>query len=124
MTALLPRELVALLADVPALRRAYLVGGGVRDGLLGAALKDFDLEVFGVDYEQLTAALAPHGRVDLLGRSFGVIKLTTRGGHTYDFSIPGATRKPHRGTRASKSLSIRTSHCKRLPRGATSPSTR
>ena len=102
MTALLPRELATLLADVPALRRAYLVGGGVRDGLLGAPLKDFDLEVFGVNYEQLTTALAPRGRVDLVGRSFGVIKLTTRGGHTYDFSIPRRDSKTAPGHKGFK----------------------
>ncbi|MBI5773871.1 MAG: polynucleotide adenylyltransferase [Verrucomicrobia bacterium] len=102
MTELLPRELAALLSATPALRRAYLVGGGVRDGLLGAPLKDFDLEVFGVDYEQLTAALAPHGRVDLVGRSFGVIKLTTRGGCTYDFSIPRRDSKTAPGHKGFK----------------------
>ena len=39
----LPDELTRLLQDVPALSRAYLVGGCVRDSLLGIAHKDFDL---------------------------------------------------------------------------------
>src|SRR6476646_8597717 len=42
---------------------AYLVGGAVRDELLGLASKDADLLVPGVDYAGLRAALAPHGRV-------------------------------------------------------------
>jgi len=44
----LPEELVRLLRQVPELARAYLVGGCVRDALLGNAHKDFDLEVYGV----------------------------------------------------------------------------
>jgi tRNA nucleotidyltransferase/poly(A) polymerase len=44
----LPDELACLLREVPALSRAYLVGGCVRDSLLGIAHKDFDLEVYGV----------------------------------------------------------------------------
>ena len=46
-----PDELLRLLSVVPALSRAYLVGGCVRDSLLGIPQKDFDLEVYGVDYE-------------------------------------------------------------------------
>src|SRR6188472_4175626 len=43
---------------------AYLVGGAVRDELLGLDSKDADFLVPGVDTEGLRAALAPHGRVD------------------------------------------------------------
>ena len=42
---------------------AYLVGGAVRDELLGLESKDADFVVPGVDYEGLRAALAPHGKV-------------------------------------------------------------
>jgi putative nucleotidyltransferase with HDIG domain len=54
---------------------AYLVGGAVRDELLGLDSKDADFLVLGVDTEQLSTALAPHGRVEDLvvaGRSVGV----------------------------------------------------
>jgi len=54
---------------------AYLVGGAVRDELLGLESKDADFLVPGVDTEQLRAALAPHGRVDDLvvaGRLVGI----------------------------------------------------
>ncbi len=84
----LPVELEHLLREVPALSRAYLVGGCVRDALLGISHKDFDLEVYGVDYETLARQLAPHGRVDLVGKSFGVIKFTGSGGEQWDFSLP------------------------------------
>ena len=53
---------------------AYLVGGAVRDELLGLESKDADFVVPGVDYEGLRAALEPHGRVEDLevaGRRVG-----------------------------------------------------
>jgi tRNA nucleotidyltransferase (CCA-adding enzyme) len=84
----LPDELTCLLREVPSLSRAYLVGGCVRDSLLGIAHKDFDLEVYGVGYEVLARALSAHGRVDLVGKSFGVIKFTGQSGGQWDFSLP------------------------------------
>src|ERR1700689_780119 len=84
-----PPELDRILRETPELRRAFLVGGCVRDALLERPHgKDFDVEVFGVDYESLLKALAKWGRTDLVGRSFGVIKLTTESGHGYDFTVP------------------------------------
>jgi len=53
---------------------AYLVGGAVRDELLGLESKDADFVVPGVDYDGLRAALEPHGRVEELevaGRRVG-----------------------------------------------------
>ncbi len=43
---------------------AYLVGGAVRDELLGIDSKDADFLVPRVDHAQLRAALQPHGRID------------------------------------------------------------
>lgn len=88
-----PSELHRILADTPALSQSYLVGGCVRDGLLGRACKDYDIECFGVTYADLARALARWGRTDLVGKSFGVIKLTTGGGAEYDFAIPRRERK-------------------------------
>jgi tRNA nucleotidyltransferase (CCA-adding enzyme) len=54
---------------------AYVVGGAVRDELLGHASKDADFLVPRVDIEGLRAALEPHGRTEELvvaGRSVGV----------------------------------------------------
>jgi tRNA nucleotidyltransferase (CCA-adding enzyme) len=67
--------------------RAVVVGGAVRDALLGGQPKDFDIEVYGIAYDQLAAILARHGRVDLVGKSFGVVKLNASG-HEYDFGVP------------------------------------
>ena len=92
----IPLALTAVLERTPELRRAYLVGGCVRDWLLGRESKDFDVEVFGVDYARLVQALSPWGRTDLVGRSFGVIKLTTQG-QTFDFSLPRRDSKVSAG---------------------------
>src|SRR5919197_1792079 len=53
---------------------AYLVGGAVRDELLGRESKDADFVVPGVDYDGLRRALEPYGRVEELevaGRRVG-----------------------------------------------------
>jgi tRNA nucleotidyltransferase (CCA-adding enzyme) len=85
----MPSELEKILRETPELQRAYLVGGGVRDVLLGRPLgRDFDIEVFGLDYDRLRQALGRWGRTDLVGRSFGVVKLSTGSGLTYDFTVP------------------------------------
>lgn len=96
----IPDGLRRILGETPDLKSAYLVGGCVRDWWLKQPIKDFDIEVFGVNYEQLVRALGRWGRTDLVGRSFGVVKLTTRAGDTFDFSIPRRDSKVapgHRG---------------------------
>lgn len=55
--------------------RAWLVGGCVRDGLLGLPVKDYDIEVHHLDADALARVLRRFGRVDEVGRSFGVFKL-------------------------------------------------
>ena len=55
--------------------RALLVGGCVRDELLGRGPKDFDIECFGISAPDLQAALGAKFELDLVGMSFGVIKL-------------------------------------------------
>ena len=79
--------------------RACLVGGSVRDQLLGQPVKDWDIEVFGLAAEQLEAALRNVGRVNTVGRSFAVFKVR-KGGHELDVSLPRRDVKTgpgHRG---------------------------
>ncbi|MEO5802873.1 MAG: HD domain-containing protein [Verrucomicrobiota bacterium] len=83
-----PPALEKILSETTELKQAYLVGGCVRDALLGNPCKDFDIEVFGLSYEQLVKALSRWGKTDLVGRSFGVVKLTVGDGHAFDFTIP------------------------------------
>ena len=94
----LPPDLRALLDAVRRVGRPRLVGGGVRDWLLGLAPKDFDVEVAGVDFDTLHRALAPFGATDVIGRSFGVIKVRA-GGAEYDFSLPRRESKTGAGHR-------------------------
>ena len=99
-TDFVPASLLEVLRGTPELSRAYLVGGCVRDALLGRPVKDFDVEVHGVDYPALARALSRWGRVDLVGKAFGVAKVTLPDGSQHDFSLPRRDSKVapgHRG---------------------------
>jgi tRNA nucleotidyltransferase (CCA-adding enzyme) len=74
--------------------RALIVGGWVRDRLLGRPSKDVDLEVFGIPPEQLRAMLARFGSVNAVGGSFTVYKV---GG--VDVSLPRRDSKTGAGHR-------------------------
>jgi tRNA nucleotidyltransferase (CCA-adding enzyme) len=67
--------------------QAWLVGGALRDALLGRVIHDIDLEVFGLAFPALHAALLPLGRCDCVGRQFGVIKLHYHG-RCIDIALP------------------------------------
>src|SRR5512144_1227482 len=68
------RELLAALRAAGG--RPYVVGGAVRDALLGLPVKDYDVEVFGLPLERLESVLAANGRVDAVGQAFRVFKLS------------------------------------------------
>ncbi len=55
--------------------RALLVGGSVRDAVLGQTAKDLDFEVYGLDAERLQSLLSEDFALDLVGQSFGVLKI-------------------------------------------------
>jgi tRNA nucleotidyltransferase (CCA-adding enzyme) len=77
---------------------AYLVGGAVRDELLGLDSKDADFLVPGLDTEGLRAALARHGRVEDLvvaDRLVG-IRLHPRDGHVRKLTRAGIEFAPPR----------------------------
>ena len=77
-----------------------LVGGCVRDHFLDHEVKDYDVEVYGLTtLEELEAILKEFGSVNLVGKSFGIVKLTTQD-MEYDFSFPRTENKislGHRG---------------------------
>lgn len=71
----------------------YEVGGVIRDRLLlhKRPAKDSDYLVTGIPYDELTKILRKFGKVDLVGRSFGVIKFTqiiNGNSHTFDITLP------------------------------------
>src|SRR5262245_3449827 len=57
--------------------RALIVGGWVRDRLLGHDSKDVDVEVFGIPAADLPALLSRFGAVKPIGQSFPVYKIGT-----------------------------------------------
>jgi tRNA nucleotidyltransferase (CCA-adding enzyme) len=78
--------------------RAVLVGGAVRDHLLGIIPKDFDIEAYGLHANELTVALECVAKVHTVGKSFGVHK-TKIGGMDIDVSLPRSERKVGQGHR-------------------------
>ncbi len=65
--------------------RAHLVGGCVRDALLGEGCTDVDIEVYGLPAEVVEAELRKDFRVDTVGRAFGVFILK---GEDIDIALP------------------------------------
>lgn len=91
------RGLASVLADIRetvtrAGGRPLLVGGCVRDAVLGLPLHDLDLEVFGLPPDRLRAVVGARFPLDEVGRAFPVLKLH---GMPVDVSIP--CRRSRRG---------------------------
>ncbi|HEO98808.1 MAG TPA: HD domain-containing protein [Epsilonproteobacteria bacterium] len=79
--------------------RAIIVGGSVRDHFLGLPIKDYDIEVYGLSsMESLEEILSHFGSVNLVGKSFGVLKFS-HAGEEYDFSLPRREQKVGEGHR-------------------------
>ncbi len=80
--------------------KAIVVGGSVRDHFLKLPIKDYDIEVYGLNHiEELEKILSQYGSVNLVGKSFGVLKFQYEG-EEYDFSFPRREQKValgHRG---------------------------
>jgi tRNA nucleotidyltransferase (CCA-adding enzyme) len=74
--------------------RALIVGGWVRDRLLGVPSTNLDIEVFGVPPDHLRTLLEPFGRVEAVGASFQVYKVAG-----IDVSLPRRDSKAGRGHR-------------------------
>ena len=75
--------------------RALVVGGWVRDKLLGRPNKDIDIEVYGIPAQRLREILAGLGTVNTVGESFTVYKV-----EQVDVSLPRVESKIGRGHRA------------------------
>jgi tRNA nucleotidyltransferase (CCA-adding enzyme) len=74
--------------------RALVVGGWVRDRLLGRGSKDVDLEVYGLDAGRLRGVLSQFGPVNAVGESFTVYKVAG-----VDVALPRRESKVGRGHR-------------------------
>ena len=86
----LPDKITDLAAAVRAEGgRALLVGGCVRDELMGREAKDWDLEVYGIESGRLRKLLDQFGEVNVVGEAFTVYKLGT----TLMFRCRGVSEK-------------------------------
>jgi uncharacterized domain HDIG len=94
MKIVLPQKVTGLAKAVKAAGgRAMLVGGCVRDELMGIPPKDWDVEVYGVESAKLREILDSFGDVNVVGEAFTVYKI----GSDLDVSIPRRERKIGRG---------------------------
>lgn len=91
---------------IKALRNAggecFVVGGSVRDFLLQKTPKDIDLIVRLLPLNRLVSILLIHGKVDMVGESFSVIKFTHEG-EVYDIALPRID-KPIEGMHGHKAI--------------------
>lgn len=91
---LLDTKVISIINQLPAEARGLVVGGAVRDMLLGLETKDLDIEIHGLNYQELKKHLAKFGPVREVGKSFGVLKID---GINADWSLPrkdSVGRKP------------------------------
>lgn len=77
--------------------KLYSVGGAVRDRLLGKESKDLDILITGIPLDQLESILSKYGKVDSVGKSFGIIKFNTPQTGEIDIAIPRTERKNDQG---------------------------
>jgi tRNA nucleotidyltransferase (CCA-adding enzyme) len=92
----LPRKVIEIATAATEVGgRAMLVGGCVRDELMGVQPKDWDLEIYGVEPAKLREILDSFGEVLVVGEAFAVYKL----GSDLDVSVPRRERKTGKGHR-------------------------
>jgi tRNA nucleotidyltransferase (CCA-adding enzyme) len=86
-------------------RNVYAVGGAVRDLIRGIPFPDVDILVARHPIREIVRRLKEHGRVDLVGKSFGIIKFTVDG-RTYDVALPRSEAPRGTGPKSHKDFAI------------------
>lgn len=87
--------------------RAFYTGGYVRDYLLAGKVangKDIDLEVFGLDKDELISVLSTYGQPIVVGKSFPVIKISHHS--EWDFTFPEKPQISYRKACARRDFTI------------------
>lgn len=74
--------------------RPFLVGGAVRDEIMGLPSKDLDIEAFDIDMSSLKAVLSEFGNVKEVGEQFGVLHIEEL---DLDVSLPRRDNKTGTG---------------------------
>lgn len=70
--------------------RVFYVGGFVRDEFTGNKNKDIDVEIHNISVDKVKEILSKYGKVDVVGESFGVLKVM---GMDIDFAFPRTESK-------------------------------
>jgi len=83
----------------------YTVGGFIRDLLRGNPSEDVDLLITHHQIAEVIKKLEPCGKVDLVGKSFGVIKFTLKG-KTYDIALPRLDRAKETKIKTHKDILV------------------
>jgi tRNA nucleotidyltransferase/poly(A) polymerase len=90
-----PGALLRLVQRVPN-AELYIVGGCVRDALLGRKPSDVDFLIRKISYDRIARSLKRFGKAELVGKQFGVVKFTPRGSReTYDIALPRLEHSLH-----------------------------
>ena len=79
--------------------KALVVGGYVRDLLLGRKTKDIDMEIFGLPLTHVESLLKRYGEVSQIGRAFGILRVNSL---NIDFSLPRMDSKVSKGHKGFK----------------------
>ncbi|UCE42299.1 MAG: HD domain-containing protein [Candidatus Aminicenantes bacterium] len=88
-------------------QEVYAVGGFVRDQIRGDPSEDVDILITHHTVDEIIEKLESYGKVDVVGKSFGVIKFTVEG-KTYDIALPRKDRPKRAKIRKHKDFTILT----------------
>ena len=90
----LPKILEDILKDLQKIGATpIVVGGSVRDFFLNIPVKDYDIEIFGINsLEIIQKSLEKFGSVKSVGKSFGVLTLRVNE-YDFDFALPRIEKK-------------------------------
>jgi len=83
----------------------YAVGGFVRDWLRGIHSEDVDILITRRPLQDIVARIEPFGKVDLVGKSFGIVKFTIKG-KAYDVALPRKDRPKGEGAHGHKDILV------------------
>lgn len=89
--------------------KIYSVGGAVRDEFLGKKSKDLDILITGIPMDKLSQIMSNYGKVDAVGKSFGILKFKPEGANEeIDVAIP-RTEVPT-GAGGHKGFDVKSDH--------------
>jgi tRNA nucleotidyltransferase/poly(A) polymerase len=83
----LPEDMMKIAAEFRrAGKKLYVVGGAIRDTILGKEPKDYDLATDALPDEVIAIVSRPERKVDLTGKAFGVVRVFTPEKNEYEIA--------------------------------------